>query len=202
MKKIALLIGIFFIHTAFCEVASDGLRAQLNAMQSLTATFKQVVKTKEREISHSSGTMALKRPGRFRWQTKAPMEQIVVADGKKLWVYDVDLEQVTVKKQEKDLGGPAALFLGGYAENLTRDFDVTESNSPTQKWYDLRSKSNKANFERLKLVFTSNILTSIEMYDQLGQHTIISLSHVQANSEVAESLFHFTPPHGVDVVQQ
>ncbi|KTD25952.1 outer membrane lipoprotein chaperone LolA [Legionella maceachernii] len=202
MRKVVLFLFIIFTHAAFCESAADTLQAKLNAMRSLTANFKQIVKTREREISRSSGTMALERPGRFRWQTKEPMEQLVVADGQKIWVYDVDLEQVTVKKQDAGLEGTAALFLSGYDNTVTRDFEVSEKISGAQQAYDLRSKSNKANFQRLKLIFTQNELSTIEMFDQLGQHTIVYLSNVKANPKVATSLFQFKPPKGTDVVQQ
>ncbi len=171
-------------------------------MRTMTADFKQVVKGKKQDISNSTGTMALERPGRFRWQTKEPMEQFVVADGKKLWVYDVDLEQVTVKKQEESMGGTAGLFLSGNNDNMTRDFDVSVNGSGTELSYDLHSKSEKANFQRLKLIFKNNILTGIEMFDQLGQHTIVNLSKIKTNPKVAAKLFQFQPPKGMDVVQQ
>jgi len=202
MKK--LIIGLLFVFTTnvYCESTGENLQAKLNAMRSMTANFKQIVKTKHREISRSSGTMALERPGRFRWQTKTPMEQLVVADGQKLWVYDVDLEQVTVKKQEKGLGGTAALFLSGYNNTVTRDFDVTATVSGNNQTYDLHSKSSKANFQRLKLIFTRDVLTGIEMFDQLGQHTFVNLTNVKLNPKVAASLFQFKPPKGADVVQQ
>jgi outer membrane lipoprotein carrier protein len=202
MRNLILFISLAFSAVAFCESAGDDLQAKLNAMRTLTAEFKQVVKSKEREISHSSGTMALERPGRFRWQTKEPMAQLVVADGKKLWVYDVDLEQVTVKKQDESMGGTAALFLSGYDNTVTRDFEVTVEGSGANQSYDLHSKSDKANFQRLKLVFANNVLTGLEMFDQLGQHTIVNLTKVKTNPKVAATLFQFKPPKGMDVVQQ
>lgn len=202
MRNIIIFISLAFSALAFSESAGDALQAKLNAMRTLTAEFKQVVKSKEREISHSSGTMALERPGRFRWQTKEPMAQLVVADGKKLWVYDVDLEQVTVKKQDESMGGTAALFLSGYDNTVTRDFEVTVDGTAANQSYDLHSKSDKANFQRLKLVFANNVLTGIEMYDQLGQHTIVNLTKVKTNPKVAATLFQFKPPKGMDVVQQ
>jgi outer membrane lipoprotein carrier protein len=202
MRNLILLITLALATNAFCESAGDDLQAKLNAMHTLTANFKQVVKTKQREISSSFGTMALERPGRFRWQTKEPMEQLVIADGKKLWVYDVELEQVTVKKQDEGMGGTAALFLSGYDNTVTRDFEVTVKASGANQTYDLHSKSEKANFQRLKLVFSLNKLTSIEMFDQLGQHTIVNLTNVKSNPKVAASVFQFKPPKGTDVVQQ
>lgn len=202
MKKIVLYVLLAFSSQAFCEDVADVLQNKLNAMRTMTANFSQVVKAKQKELSTSSGTMALERPGRFRWQTKEPMEQLVVADGQKLWIYDVDLEQVTVKKQEKGLGGTAALFLSGYNDRLTADFEVTLLNGGKNQAYDLRAKSNKANFQRLKLLFTGDNLTSIEMFDQLGQHTVVMLKNIKNNAKVAAKLFQFKPPKGADVVQQ
>ncbi len=202
MKKIVLLLLLAVVSSAFCQPASEVLQAKLNAMRSLTADFKQIVKTRQREISRSSGAMALERPGRFRWQTKEPMEQLVVADGKKIWVYDLELEQVTVKKQDKSLEGTAALFLSGYDNTVTRDFNVSETASGTTQAYDLQAKSSKANFQHLKLIFTHDVLSTIEMFDQLGQHTLVDLTKVKFNPKVAASLFQFKPPQGVDIVQQ
>ena len=85
--------------SAFCQAPGDLLQTKLNDIRTMTATFKQTVKAKHRVVSRSSGTMALQRPGRFRWQTVQPMTQLMVADGQQIWVYDKDLEQVTVKKQ-------------------------------------------------------------------------------------------------------
>lgn len=202
MKKLVLLLSLVFAGNAYCESVGDVLQTKLNAIRSMTANFSQVIKAKEKEISRSSGTMALERPGRFRWQTKNPMEQLVVADGKELWVYDVDLEQVTVKKQEKSLGGTAALFLSGYDDTVTRDFDVTATTAGGKQVYDLRSKSNKANFQRVKLIFNHDELIAMEMFDQLGQHTVVNLKNVKTNPKIAASLFQFKPPKGTDIVKQ
>ena len=157
---------------------------------------------KKHEVSRSSGTMALSRPGHFRWQTKRPMEQLVIADGQHLWVYDAELEQVTIKKQEKGLGGTAALFLSGYGDTVTRDFDVTTYKEDKKVYFDLHSKSSKANFQRVKLVFVGEVLSGIELFDQLGQHTNVDLTHIKHNPTLAPALFTFKAPKGVDVVQQ
>ncbi|CEG56518.1 outer membrane lipoprotein chaperone LolA [Legionella fallonii] len=202
MKKILLGLLLAFSGGVFSQTPADLLQMKLNAIRSMTADFNQVVKAKKREISRSSGTMALERPGRFRWQTKSPMEQLVVADGQKMWVYDVDLEQVTVKKQEKGLGGTAALFLSGYDDTVTRDFDVAEKSEGKTITFDLKSKSAKANFQRIKLIFTADELTGLELHDQLGQVTLVKLSQIKSNPKLAAKLFQFKPPKGVDVVKQ
>ncbi|ASQ45404.1 outer membrane lipoprotein chaperone LolA [Legionella clemsonensis] len=202
MKKIVSLGLLLLLNINAFSDSAENLQNKLNTIRSLTATFSQVVKSKERELSSSSGKMALERPGRFRWETKDPMEQLVIADGEQLWVYDVDLEQVTVKKQEKGVGGTAALFLSGYDDTVARDFDVTESTKGKKQLFDLHSKSNKANFQRVKLIFVGDVLSGIEMYDQLGQHTIVHLKNVKTNPKLGANLFKFKPPKGTDVVQQ
>ena len=202
MKKITLFLMLLWIQNTWCDAVSDNLQAKLSAIRTMSASFVQVVNAQKREVSRSSGTMALSRPGHFRWQTKTPMEQLVLADGQHLWVYDVDLEQVTVKKQENGLGGTAALFLSGYGDTVTRDFDVTTYNKGNKSYFDLHSKSSKANFQRVKLVFVGGELNGLELYDQLGQHTEVSLSQIKNNPTLAPALFKFKTPTGVDVVEQ
>lgn len=202
MKKLVLGLLLACSGAVFSQSAGDILQTKLNAIRSMTANFNQVVKAKQREVSRSSGTMAMERPGRFRWQTKSPMEQLVVADGEKMWVYDVDLEQVTVKKQEKGLGGTAALFLSGYDDTVTRDFDVTQQDEGKNSTFDLKSKSVKANFQRIKLIFTSDNLTGLELHDQLGQVTTVKLNQIKSNPKLTVKLFQFHPPSNVDIVKQ
>ncbi len=191
-----------FIQPVWSDGVSDALQTKLNAIRTMSASFNQVVKAKKRQISHSTGTMALSRPGRFRWQTKSPMEQVVVADGEHLWIYDVDLEQVSVKKQEKGLGGTAALFLSGYDNTVAQDFNVTTYKKGDKEYFDLEAKSNKANFQRMKLVFVGPELRGLELFDQLGQHTDVTLASIKNNPKLPGNLFKFKAPKGVDVVEQ
>lgn len=182
---------------------ATALQTKLNAIRSMSAQFSQTVRTARRQVSASSGTMAMQRPGRFRWETKDPMEQLVVADGNKLWIYDVDLEQVTVKRQEKGLGGTPALFLSGYDDTVARDFEVSPCKaSGKMACFDLKAKSSKANFQRLRMVFAGDALSRLDLYDQMGQHTEVRLRAVKNNPALKKSLFSFSPPRGVDVVRQ
>ena len=202
MKKLVMLFLVMFANVVFSQSASDDVQAKLNAIKGMSANFNQVVKAGRREVSNSYGAMALSRPGRFRWQTKSPLEQLVVADGKQLWVYDVDLEQVTVKKQEKGLGGTPALFLSGYDDTVARDFTVTSAVNGKKVVYDLHAKSAKENYQQVKLTFRGEQLSTIEFFDQLGQHTTVRLSNIKNNPTFATNLFQFKAPKGVDVVQQ
>lgn len=201
--RLMLLLAFLTVTTqTFCQTAGEHLQTKLDTIRSMTAEFKQTVRAKKRELSNSSGLMAFQRPGRFRWQTKEPMEQLVVADGQNIWVYDVDLEQVSVKKQNKGMGGTAALFLSGYGESVTKDFSVTETSKGKQVTFDLRAISSKENFQRIQLIFTQDNLTGLELFDQLGQVTSVKLGHIKANPKLAASFFQFNPPKGVDVVRQ
>lgn len=201
MKKLGMLVMVMFGGLVFADTADD-VQAKLNAIKSMSASFSQVVKAGKRNISSSQGVMALNRPGRFRWQTKSPMEQLVIADGKKLWIYDVELEQVTVKKQEKGMGGTPALFLSGYDDTVARDFEVAETSTGGSHTYDLHAKSTKENYQRVKLTFQGDTLSVIEFFDQLGQHTTVRLSNIKNNLKLTDNMFQFKAPKGVDVISQ
>ena len=202
MKKLTLLLLFLWANNALSDNASDSLQAKLNAIRTMSASFNQVINAKTRVISKASGNMALSRPGRFLWQTKKPLEQIVIADGQHLWVYDVELEQVTLKKQDKGLGGTAALFLSGYDNTLTHDFEVTESKIGKELKFDLKAKSSKENFQHMQLAFVGDELTGIELDDQLGQHTTVVLSKIKNNPPLSPTVFKLKIPKGVDLVRQ
>tara|TARA_Y100000588_G_C14128754_1_gene870576 strand:- start:576 stop:1184 length:609 start_codon:yes stop_codon:yes gene_type:complete len=202
MRNVISLLLSLYVSVGFADNASQTLQDKLNAIKTMEARFTQVVKAKGRELSNSSGNMALSRPGKFRWNTKEPMAQLVVADGDNLWVFDKELEQVTVKKQEQGIGGTAGLFLSGYNDNVSRDFSVTASQKGKTQVFDLMAKSKKENFQRVKLYFSGQALNRMEMYDQLGQHTIVKLSKIKTNPDLSKKLFKFKPPKGVDVVRQ
>ncbi len=202
IKRILFATLVLITSNVIAKTAAVTLQHKLNSLHSMSANFSQVIRAKNRIISRLTGRMALQRPGKFRWDTKEPMAQLVIADSRRVWIYDVDLEQVTVKKQVKGLGGTPALFLGGYSDTVTRDFIVTASNQGKRELFDLHSKSSKDNFQRIKLTFTGDALHAIEFFDQLGQHTTVQLSGVKTNLQLAATLFSFKPPKGVDVIQQ
>lgn len=202
MRKCVWMLLFLWAQHACADAVSNDLQAKLNTMRTMGASFHQTVSANKRTISQSSGTMALSRPGRFRWETKTPMEQLVIADGQRLWVYDVDLEQVSVRKQEKSLTGTAALFLSSYDQDLTRDFVVTSQQKNNKIYYDLRAKSSKAHFQRMILAFLGANLVGIELFDPLGQHTQVVLSQIKNNPKLPANLFVFKAPAGVDRVEQ
>lgn len=202
MKHLISILLVIATSHLFAQTASDDVQARLNAIHTMSANFTQIVKAGKREVSNSYGVMSLARPGRFRWQTKSPLEQLIVADGKQLWVYDVDLEQVTVRKQDKGVGGTPALFLSGYDNTVARDFTVTASQTGNRYTYRMHAKSPKENYQDLTLIFNKDMLTQIEFFDQLGQHTIVHLTHIKHNPQLSSQLFQFKAPAGVDMIKQ
>jgi outer membrane lipoprotein carrier protein len=202
MKKWIGFITLLTTTQAWTQTPAETLQERLHAMKTLKANFTQVVKTKKKKVSESSGTMALSRPGCFRWHTLSPLKQLVVADGKKIWIYDVDLEQVVVKKQGKGIGGTAALFLSGYNDAVSRNFNVKETKTGKTERFDLKSKSSKDSFHKVTMVFKDGILQSMQMHDQLGQTTNVHLSNIQQNPPLSAKICVFKPPKGVDVVRQ
>ncbi len=203
MKKYILSFISCLPVMAFAQSDADVLQKKLNNIHSMTASFNQVVRAKARVISRSSGKMALKRPGQFLWDTLKPMKQKVIADGNKMWVYDVELEQVTVQKQKKSLGGTAALFLSGYDETVARDYEVSlKKSAQGNERFDMKARKPRQGFQRVVMTFKADKLVGMELYDQLGQKTTVDLSQVNMNPEVNSKLFQFKPPKGVDVVQQ
>lgn len=202
MKIIGLFILMVCSQYGLCTQISDDLQLKLRSIHTMSANFKQVVKANKREVSHSSGRMALSRPGLFRWQTVSPMAQWVIADGHKVWVYDLDLEQVTVKNQSKGLGSTASLFLSNDADTVAREFKVTATRRGSRDYFELQALSSKATVQRVDLVFEASDLTGMTLYDQLGQQTEVQFNRIQINKPLAPSLFAFKVPKGVDVVKQ
>lgn len=200
--KIISALFLLWMPIAYCDDASSTLQAKLNAIRTMSASFSQTVGSKYRALSQSSGTMALARPGRFRWQTIKPLAQLVVADGRRLWIYDTDLEQVTVKSQADGVGGTAGLFLSGYNETVSRDFNVTMEQQNNTTRFRLQAKSSKASFQQVILRFEGMSLDRIELFDQLGQHTDVHLQKIKINPILQARLFQFKPPKGTDVVTQ
>ncbi|NCT56899.1 MAG: outer membrane lipoprotein chaperone LolA [Legionella sp.] len=203
MKRI--ILGLFYflmLQNAYADEISDILWDKLSHIRAMKASFSQQIYAKQRVLTQSSGKMAFVRPRQFRWETTQPMEQLLIADGKKIWMYDVDLEQVTVKPQTESMGAAAGLFLSENKVNLTSDFSVKSEREGKQEVFTLKARGKQANIQRMILRFAGDALESMELYDQLGQRTAVRFNQAKINVILPEHLFQFTPPEGVDVVQQ
>ncbi len=170
-------------------------------VSSVRADFKQqVLGNDKKTIQETSGQMLLLRPGRFRWDYKKPYEQQIISDGKKVWLYDVDLEQVTVKKVDKVLGSTPALLLSSDTP-LEENFTINElGEEQNLQWVELLPLQKESGFERLVLAFDEKNLVSMELHDAFGQLTRLLFSHVERNPVIDPEKFNFIPPKDVDVI--
>ena len=181
--------------------ALDRLKAFLEGTKSGKADFIQTVVSKSgRKPQLAAGSMMFSRPGKFRWTYDKPYYQLIVGDGEKLWVYDRDLNQVSVKKLSVALGSsPAALLAGDNA--LEKSFDLKEGGTADGiEWVDAQPKNQDAGFQFLRIGFVGDTLRAMELTDSFGQVTTIGFDKFERNPQLPASQFRFTPPKGADVL--
>lgn len=173
----------------------------LKDLITIKAAFVQTLNNGAGElIEKSEGIMAVQRPGMFHLQYQNPYEQLYVADGKNIWMYDRDLEQVTVKPQEDALGSTPALLLST-TEPLENNFDISELGEHEGFfWLELNPKDADSNFDFVRLAMDGDILRAMEMVDGFGQTTRLYFDPMVRNPELEKDVFKFTPPPGVDVI--
>jgi len=181
--------------------AGESLRLFLGDVVSLKADFTQSLFTADSETPQvSSGTLLIKRPGRFRWEYEQPALQLVICDGGRIWMYDEDLEQVTVRPVDETLRGTPAMLLSGQA-TLDDTFEILKSYSDGDlDWVDLKPRDGSPEFVSLSIALRQGILQRMELTDSLGQVTQVELDDIKVDAEVADDLFVFEPPPGVDVI--
>ncbi len=202
LRCCASVLIFLFMLDAHAATATERLNDFFKNVQSLRADFQQIVTDpRGKTIQDAHGTFLMQRPNKFRWNYQKPYEQTIVADGAKLWVYDKDLEQVTVKKLDEALGNTPALLLSG-AKPLTDNFHFAELADRTDglQWTTLTPKSEEANFKQVRLAFGKQSLEVMELVDSFEQTTQLRFSSVQSNVKFTANEFQFTPPKGVDVV--
>lgn len=182
------------------DVASTNLNNLLKNTKSMTASFSQTTKAGGKS-QNFSGTMAVERGNKFRWDTKSPSEQLIVANGSTMWVYDKDLQQVTKQSVSNQVGDAPALLLSGDPNQISRNFTVTQP-SKGKNYYVLKPKSGSANFKDLSISFNGGKPVMMVLNDNIGQTTTIKFSGINLNKKIPASQFSFTPPKGVDVINQ
>ncbi len=177
--------------------ASEALVAQLYPLVTLSGQFSQRQSGSEGELlSESSGSFLMQRPGLLRWETLEPFPQLLTTDGTSLWMYDPDLEQVTVSRVSAQLmQTPAVIFSGDLGE-LQRQYQVSSARADH---YTLRPVDGDNNFQRLDLEFEAGLLKSMRILDGFGQLTEFELEQVVKAESVPLERFQFEPPPGADV---
>lgn len=199
----AALVGAAPAPTATPAPTSPGaakLERMLAATRTVRARFEQVLLDADLEVvKETHGEFALERPNRFRWDYAAPDAQTIVSDGKKLWIYDPALAQVTVKPLDGTLARSPAALLGG-AGDLAANFTVTDLGvDGGLHWLALVPKVDDAEFETVRLGLGDRFVEVMELKDAFGQTTRILLKGGDLNAKLDPKLFRFTPPPGADV---
>ena len=176
--------------------------AYLKSLKTLTAQFAQVVQDKQGQVTdRASGTLSISRPNRFRWDYTQPYEQTIVADGVKLWLYDPDLQQVTVRSLEQGLGATPAMLLSGSGKVADAFTAGPIESRGDWTWCRLVPKPHGSDFERVSLAFDAkHELAAMELVDKLGQTTTIQFTQLKRDVPVSAETFVFVPPKGVDVI--
>ena len=184
--------------------AVDALRDFAREAKSGRASFTQVVTSPDgAKKKTSSGSFDFARPNRFRFAYTKPFEQLIVADGQKVWIYDADLQQASVRSMDKALGAtPAALLAGA---SLEQDFELRALPAAQGlEWVEAlpRDKGEGAPLRSLKVGFQGQTLAAIELVDGFGQRSLLSFNGLATNVSHAPETFRFVPPKGVDVLGQ
>jgi outer membrane lipoprotein carrier protein len=171
--------------------------------ETLTARgeFEQKIFDRNRKLlQESRGTLAFSRPGKFRWNYVKPYAQLIVGDGSKVWIYDEDLKQVTVKKLDQALGSTPAALLAGNNEAM-RAFTLSDRGAKDGlEWLEALPRDKESSFERIRMGFSSSGLKVMELVDSLGQTTVLRFASLERNPRLDPGLFRFSPPKGADVI--
>jgi outer membrane lipoprotein carrier protein len=179
----------------------DRLNQFMTAAQTATGVFEQRIYNRDQKVvQESGGTLAFSRPGKFRWTYSRPYAQVIVGDGTRVWVYDEDLNQVTVRKLDQALGATPAALLAGSNEALQafelRDLGTQEG----LEWVEAIPREKDASFERIRLGFSADGIERMDLTDNFGQRTELRFIDLRRNPRIDPAQFRFVPPKGADVV--
>mgnify|MGYP006282065315 CR=1 FL=1 len=197
LTKLTLFCCLSLPLLAVAASPAQQLENKLTAINTLQARFKQVLKNeKGKKIQASRGRVIIKKPNRFIWKITQPAPQLILGDGKNIWIYDKDLMQVTIKPMKKKLGETPAALLSGDSEFIKKQFNVAMK----KQQYILKPKKKQTNFTWIKLEFSRGKLKKMILKDKVGQISTLEFSHLKLNQPVSAKKFHFKPPKNVDVI--
>jgi outer membrane lipoprotein carrier protein len=206
MKRFLILLP-FLLLTGMAQAADvpksgiDSLRRFFSEVNSFSARFTQVVLDERLSpIQESSGTLWIERPNKFRWDYEKPYKQRIVADGERLWIYDVGLQQVSVRPLSGGLGDTPAMLLAGRGR-LEDNFTIKPLSAQNGiEWVQLSPRHKDSGYEDIRIGFAQGKLRVLEMVDGFGQVTRVTFQSSRENPRIEPNRFSFTPPEGVDVV--
>jgi outer membrane lipoprotein carrier protein len=205
MRRLAptltLTLALLGAATAADAGGIDRLNQFMTVTQAATADFEQRIYGREgKVVQESRGTFAFSRPGRFRWAYAKPYAQLIVGDGARVWIYDEELRQVTVRKLDLALGATPAALLAGSNEAL-KAFTLTDGGAKDGlEWVEAVPREKESNFERIRMGFGFSGIERMELTDTFGQTTELRFTGLQRNPRVDAAQFRFVPPPGADVI--
>lgn len=200
----------FFVFSILALLSSAAFADEVQVLKSffqnstsMRARFQQtVVDNLGRKVQEVTGNMQLQRPGKFRWDYDKPYVQQIVGDGKKVWLYDPDLNQVTVRPLDKVLGSSPAALLAG-SKDIDKTFELKDVGKQGDlNWVEAIPKEKESGFEKVMLGFKGSMLQEMEMRDSFGQITVIEFSKQEINPKLDAKNFRFVPPEGADVLSE
>jgi outer membrane lipoprotein carrier protein len=205
--KMSMFIAAVF-SAAFPLLAHAGAIEQLQAFTTGThaasGDFTQTLLKAQsgRPIPPSAGSFSFARPGKFRWLYVKPYEQTLLADGEKLWMYDKDLNQVTVRKLGTALGeSPAAILFG--SNDLAAKFTLKEAGARDGlEWLEAFPKGKESTFQSVAIGFKEGLPYAMELRDAFGQTSVLKFSNLVRNPTLGAQQFKFEVPKGADVFEQ
>lgn len=201
MKKLSIVLLLLCFSAFADEKGVERVEGYLQNVQSLEGEFQETVLDESLKlVDEAKGKLYLQRPGQFRWDYSEPYFQSVVSNGKKVWVYDSELEQVTVKTLDASLDETPAMLLSSDqpVEDTFLVGDLVKNDG--KDWVELRPKATEAVFASVRLGFAGDELDVMELVDNFGQTTRLTFSGVVKNPKLDGELFEFIPPPGVDVI--
>lgn len=199
----AAAIGLLLAATSAARAASaeEELKQFVDRVNTLSGRFSQTqVDEKGELLSSGSGTMALARPGKFRWSYEQPYQQLMICDGAKIWAYDPDLQQVSVRPAGEALAGTPAELLAQRAKLADNFYVEDRGEKEGYRQVALTPKTEQGDFRAIELWLKGGVPSRLAFHDQLGGRTDLELREVKVNTGVDEAQFRFSPPKGVEVV--
>ena len=201
MNKVLLSLILAVLPATSFATGITELKAFIAQTKTAQAHFTQVVLDKSGNAKQQTqGTMAFSRPGKFRWSYDKPYEQLIIGDGSKIYLYDVDLAQVTIKKLDQALGSSPAALLAGNNE-IEKFYILADAGMHDGlNWLTATPKDKDSSFNQIQMGFSQNNLVEMKIRDNFGLTTQLKLSQLVRNPKLPSSTFTFTPPTGVDVI--
>lgn len=203
MRLAVFIMSICLSGLSLAQTAAQSLGKQLGHQTNIEADFVQyVLDASGSRLQETHGHMVLAQPNRFWWQTQDPFAQLIVSNGKQLWVYDKDLEQVTVQALDHRTTNTPALLLSGNGTNIGEKFTVVMKRTDNGLvLYHLTPKDPESLYQTLRLNFKNNQLLEMQLEDSMYQKTSLIFSNLVLNPNIIDDLFEFVAPKGVDVLE-